>query len=153
MTYALFKILGIPVLWRHFTFVLPGVEIEIAKECSGIRSSLALVITSVLAGHFFLPSILRRALFSMLTVPVVIFKNALRIVTISWLGVYVDPGFFHGRLHQFGGLPFSLVSMAILVPLVFMLQGKKVWPGECFKPQVVRVDEQEQSTNILLLRQ
>jgi exosortase len=122
MTYGLFKLLGVPVLWRHFRFLLPGVEIEIAQECSGIRSSLALFITSMLAGHLFLQSAWRRTIFSLLTVPVVIFKNAVRIVTISSLGVYVDPGFLHGRLHRYGGLPFSLVSLAILVPFLLVLQ-------------------------------
>jgi exosortase len=122
MTYGLFKLLGVPVLWQHFKFLLPGVEIEIAEECSGIRSSLALFITSMLAGHLFLQSAWRRAIFSLLTIPVVIFKNAVRIVTISSLGVYVDPGFLHGRLHRYGGLPFSLVSLAILVPFLLALQ-------------------------------
>jgi exosortase len=122
MTYALYKLFGVPVLWQHFKFLLPGVEIEIAEECSGIRSSLALFITSLLAGYLFLHSGWRRAFFSLLTIPVVIFKNAVRIVTISCLGVYVDPAFLHGKLHRYGGLPFSLVSLAILVPLLLAMQ-------------------------------
>lgn len=84
-TYAVFKLLGVPVLLRHFTFLLPGVEIEITQECSGIRSSQALFITSILAGHLFLQSNWRRAFLSFYTIPVVIIKNALRIVTISSL--------------------------------------------------------------------
>ena len=130
MTYALFKLLGVPVLWQHFKFLLPGVEIEIAQECSGIRSSLALFITSILAGHMFLQSNWRKVIFSLFTVPVVIFKNAVRIVTISCLGVYVDPGFLHGKLHRYGGLPFSLVSLAILLPLLFALQEGESHPIE-----------------------
>jgi exosortase len=122
MTYALLKLLGVPVLWQRFTFSLPGVDIEIAKECSGIRSSLALFITSILAGQVFLESSCRKLFFSLFTVPIVVFKNAVRIVTISCLGIYVDPGFLHGRLHRYGGLPFSLVSLAIFVPLLLALQ-------------------------------
>jgi exosortase len=122
MTYALYRLSGIPVLWQHFKFLLPGVEIQIAEECSGIRSSMALFITSILAGHVFLHSNWRRVFFSLLTIPVVVFKNAVRIVTISSLGVYVDPGFLHGKLHRYGGLPFSLVSLAILVPLLLRFQ-------------------------------
>jgi exosortase len=122
MTYALFKLFGVPVFWQHFKFLLPGVEIEIADECSGIRSSSAHFITSILAGHLFLQSNWRRILFSLFTVPIVIFKNALRIVTISCLGVYVDSGFLHGKLHQYGGLPFSLVSFALLMPALLALQ-------------------------------
>jgi exosortase len=129
MTYALLKLLGVPVLWQHFKFLLPGVEIEIAKECSGIRSSLALFITSILAGHMFLLSNWRKAVFSLVTVPVVVLKNALRIVTISYLGVYVDPSFLRGTLHRYSGLPFSLVSLAILVPLLFALQKGDDNPG------------------------
>lgn len=129
MTYALFKLLSVPVLWQRFRFSLPGVEIEIAKECSGIRSSLALFITSIVAGHVFLQSNWRRVSFSLLTVPVVIFKNAVRIVTLSCLGVYVDAGFLHGRLHRYGGLPFSFISLAILLPLLFALQKGETNPN------------------------
>jgi len=128
MTYTLFKLLGVPVLWRHLDFSLPGVEIEIAKECSGIRSSFALFITSTLAGQVFLQSNWRRLSFSLFTVPVVIFKNAVRIVTISCLGLYVDADFLHGKLHRYGGLPFSLISLGILLPLLFALQKSEIYP-------------------------
>jgi exosortase len=121
-TYALFKLFRVPVLWQNFKFALPGLQIEIAKECSGIRSSLSLFITSMLAGYVFLQSNWRKVAFSLLTIPVMIFKNAVRIVTLSCLGVYVDPSFLHGKLHHYGGLPFSLISFAILVPLLYALQ-------------------------------
>jgi exosortase len=147
MTYALFKVLGVPVFWQHFKFLLPGVEIEIAEECSGIRSSLALFITSVLAGHLFLQSVWRSAVFSVVTVPVVIFKNAVRIVTISCLGVYVDPGFLHGKLHRYGGLPFSLVSLAILVPLLLAFQKGERVRGESTRGAKVagQIDSESES--------
>jgi exosortase len=124
-TYALFKVLGVPILWQHFRFSLPGVEIEIAKECSGIRSSLALFIASILAGHMFLQSNWTKSLFSLLSVPIIVFKNAVRIVTISWLGVYVDSGFLHGRLHRYGGLPFSIISLAMMLAALFALQKRE----------------------------
>ena len=125
MTYALFKLLGVPVYWQRFKFLLPGVEIEIAEECSGIRSSMALLITSMVAGHVLLLSNWRKLIFSLFTVPVVIFKNAVRIVTISCLGIYVNAGFLHGKVHRYGGLFFSLISLAILVPLLLALQSKE----------------------------
>jgi len=43
----------VPFQREGFVFHLPGVSIEVAEQCSGIRSSLALLITSVLAGIFF----------------------------------------------------------------------------------------------------
>jgi exosortase len=122
VTYALFKLLGVPVFWQGFRFSLPGVEIEIAKECSGIRSSLALFITGILAAHVFLRSGWRMIVLSLSTIPLAIFKNAVRIVTLSWLGVYVDRSFLFGRLHHQGGILFALVALAIFVPLLFALQ-------------------------------
>jgi exosortase len=53
-TYLLFNLTGIPFLQEGPLFHLPNMSIEIAKECSGIRSTLALLITSILAGHLFL---------------------------------------------------------------------------------------------------
>jgi exosortase len=122
MTYALFRLLGVPVFWQGFKFSLPGVEIEIAKECSGIRSSLALFITGILAAHVFLRSGSKKAILILSTIPLAIFKNAVRIVTLSSLGVYVDRSFLYGRLHHQGGLLFALIALAIFAPLLFALQ-------------------------------
>jgi exosortase/archaeosortase family protein len=104
-----------------YKFSLPGVSIEVAEECSGIRSSLSLIISSLLAGYVLLQSSWCRFALSTMTVPVVILKNAARIVTIWVLGVYVDPGFLNGRLHRYGGLPFSVFALALLTPLFIAL--------------------------------
>jgi exosortase len=122
ITAGLFKLIGMPFVRQGFTFSLPGVQIYIAEECSGIRSSLSLLISGILASHLFLRSVWSQACFTLLIVPVVIFKNAVRIATISWLGVHVDRGFFFGNLHRHGGLPFSLLAIAMLVPVLVLLR-------------------------------
>ncbi len=118
----LFRLAGVPFYRQDFKFLLPGVQIEIAAECSGIRSSLALFIGSLLTGYMLLQSGRRRAILSLATIPVVIIKNAVRIFTISCLGAYVDHAFLYGKLHRNGGLPFSLVAFALLFPLLFLLK-------------------------------
>jgi exosortase len=122
LTYVLFRTFGMPVLWHGFNFVLPGVEIEIAKECSGIRSALAFLITGTLAGHIFLRSTWSKFTFALLMIPIAIFKNAVRIVILSSLGLYVDRGFLFGRLHHQGGLVFALIGLAMMLPLLWGLQ-------------------------------
>jgi exosortase len=120
--YRLFKVAGVPVFREGtFTFALPGVTIEVADECSGIRSSLSMFIGSIVTGYLILRSTWSRASFALLTIPIVIFKNAVRIVTLSWLGVYVDAGFLHGRLHRYSGLPFSVLALALLAPVLLLL--------------------------------
>ncbi len=125
-TYGLFKLMGMPVLWQGFKFSLPGVDIEIAKECSGIRSSLALFITGTLAAHFFLQTHWKKVALVLLTFPIAILKNAARIVTISSLGVYVDQGYLTGRLHHKGGFVFSILALAMFVPSLFLLQRSEI---------------------------
>ena len=51
---VLFYLLGVPATREGFVFHLPGLSIEVAESCSGIRSSIALVITSVIAGKLLL---------------------------------------------------------------------------------------------------
>jgi exosortase len=115
VTGAMFNLLGVPVLRQPgFVFVLPGVAIRVAEECSGIRSTLALLITAVLAGHLWLKSGLRILVLAVLVFPIAIVKNGMRIVTLSCLAVYVDQGFLHGNLHHYGGFPFFLLDLGML---------------------------------------
>jgi exosortase len=122
VTHLLFKILRIPVLRHDFRFSLPGIDIEIAEECSGIRSSTALLIAGMLAAHLFLRSTWKKLGFVLFTIPVAIFKNAVRIVTLSSLSVYVDSGFLNSPLHRRGGVLFALVGLAILLPVLLWLR-------------------------------
>jgi exosortase len=122
MADELFKLIGLPAFRQGFTFSLPGVDIKIAEECSGIRSSIALLLASLLAGHIFLQSGWRRVALVLFTIPLVIFKNAVRIVTIAWLAIYVNRGFFSGKLHHQGGLAFTVPDFAILVAFLLVLR-------------------------------
>jgi exosortase len=134
---GLFRMIGVPVLRQGVTFLLPGLAIEIAEQCSGIRSSVALFIATALAGHLFLRSGWRMAILTFSTIPLVILKNAIRIVTIASLAVYVNHGFLYGRLHRYGGLPFSLIDLAILVPFLLVLQKSEA-PVATVGPAEVR---------------
>ena len=120
---VLFRALGIPSFRHGFRFQLPGLEIEIASECSGIRSTFALVLVSVLAGYILLRSPYGRISLALAAIPIGIFKNAVRIVALSYLGVYVDRAYLEGRLHhQYGGLVFSSLSLLLVIPLILLLR-------------------------------
>jgi exosortase len=122
VTAALFKLSGMPFSRHGLTFSLPTTDIEIGKECSGIRSAASLFISGILASYVFLRSQWSRLGFALLTIPVVILKNAVRIATISWLGVRVDGAFFAGNLHHHGGLVFFPVAVVILLPVLVGLR-------------------------------
>jgi exosortase len=132
VAYFLFNIVGVPVLRQGFIFNLPGVVIEVATECSGIRSSIALFITCLLAAHLYLRSPWKILIFSLLVFPLAVVKNGIRIVTLTLLSIYVNPGFLYGRLHRDGGFVFFLLALLLLFPVFTLLErseGKRAVPA------------------------
>jgi exosortase len=119
---ALFKLTGVPIFRDGLTFYLPGVTIYVAEECSGIRSSLALFITGLLAGHLFLRSTWSKVLMLLVVVPIAVLKNGIRIVSLTTLAVVMDPGFLSGRLHRQGGVVFFGIALCVLGLVLWILQ-------------------------------
>ena len=121
-TYALFHLAGVPVFRTGVNFELPVIGIEVAKECSSIHSACALFITSLLVGHLFLRSLRAKVCLALLAIPIAMFTNAVRIVTLWFLATKVDMGFLYGNLHHNGGILFSLVSLSILIGCLYLLR-------------------------------
>jgi len=111
-----------PVLRDDLSFQLPGLRIFVAEECSGIRSTLVLFITSVLGSYLFLQRRWTRLVFVLAVFPIGVFRNALRITTISWLTVNVDPGIIDSALHHRGGPIFFVISLIPLFGLLWWLR-------------------------------
>jgi exosortase len=123
VTEWLFQITGTYYIRHGFVYQLPGITIEVAKECSGIRSSIALIITGVLAGHLFLSSGLNKFILILTIVPFTIFKNGIRIVTLSLLAIYVDRKFITDSfLHHSGGFLFYLPALGMLGGVIWWLR-------------------------------
>jgi exosortase len=119
---VLFDWSGVPFLRDGFVFHLAHVNIEVARECSGIRSSLALLILAILVAHFYLNTFWKQAVLVIAGLFVMILKNGVRIVTLTLLASYVDPAFLYGRLHHEGGVVFFMLGLLLLAPLLWLLQ-------------------------------
>jgi exosortase len=119
---VLFSVTGVPVLRDGFVFQLPGQSIEVAKACSGIRSSLCLILLTLVIAHESLRGNVRRAVLLASTIPIVILKNGIRIVTLTLLAIYVDPSFLTGSLHHEGGIVFFLLGLVMLIPILALLR-------------------------------
>jgi len=120
-THFLFMLTGIPFAREGFLFHLPGMSIEVAKQCSGIRSSLALIITSLIAGEIFLKTRWKRWVLVLCVIPITIFKNGLRITILSLLGTYVDQRILGSELHRSGGIPFFALALLFMAPILIGL--------------------------------
>jgi exosortase len=131
----IFNLAGVPFLRNGFEFTLPSIQIEVAKECSGIHSTLALFIVGLLAGYVFLPSFWKKALLVLFVIPVVCVTNGLRIAGLTLLSVYVDPRFMHSNLHREGGIGFFLIALLFLFAALGLLRrGQRAKESQVMSP-------------------
>ena len=120
--YGFFKLTGVPILREGFSFHLPGLNIEVAEQCSGINSGIALFVSSIVAGQLFLRTRWKKLVLVLSAIPITILKNGIRIVTLSLLGIYVDQRILYGELHKSGGIPFFILALALLAPILWGLR-------------------------------
>jgi exosortase len=118
----MFRVLRVPVTQDGIMLYIPNLDIEVARECSSIRSSLMLVVTTLVLAHLFLRSTWRQALLIAAAIPLAVAKNGLRIVTIAELGTRVDPGFLNGKFHHNGGIVFFGIAVVAVLALLWLLR-------------------------------
>jgi exosortase C (VPDSG-CTERM-specific) len=122
----LINLSGTPNLRDGLVFHLPGIAIEVAQECSGIRSSWVLFITSLLASHLFLRSNWRRALLVLFVIPLGVVRNGFRIAVLAWLCVQYGPHMIHSIIHHRGGPLFFVLSLGPLFGVLWWLRRGEV---------------------------
>ena len=116
---------GVPILREGFVFHMPGSSIQVARECSGIHSSLVLFITSLLAGHLFLRRASSRWLLTLAVIPLALLRNGLRIFVIAQLCVQIDPSMIHSFIHKRGGPIFFALSLIPFFLLILFLRRRE----------------------------
>ena len=131
-----FNLSGAPVLREGFVFRLPRISIEVAQECSGIRSSLALLILALLVAHFSFRPFWKKLAFVAAGLCMMLIKNGIRIASLTLLANYVNPAFLSGSLHRQGGVVFFLIGLGLLLPVYWILRS-----GEGRAPRTIRQQE------------
>lgn len=111
----LLALFGVPVLRQGNIIQLPAMTLEVAEACSGIRSLVSLFSFAVFYGYFFEKTFPRRALLALVSIPIAIVANAVRILGTGLCVQYWDPDMALGFFHQFSGWVMFLVSLICLV--------------------------------------
>jgi exosortase len=122
VAHSAFSILGEPVMRQGYVFYLHGTAVEVASECSGIRSFLVLFIVALLGGHMFLRSAWARILLALLILPLAIVKNGLRITALTLVAAHLDPSVLDSELHRSGGIPLFVLSLVVLCLVIRWLR-------------------------------
>jgi exosortase len=126
-TYILLRIFHVPVAREGLVFSFSKVDIEVAEECSSIRSSTILIVTTLMIAQLFLKSRLHKLLVILIALPVSVLKNGVRIFTLSVLAEYVSLDWLNSPLHRQGGfifLSFGLAIMLIVIWLFYRMEGR-----------------------------
>jgi len=118
----MFQVAHVPVRQAGVILSIPDLDIAVAQECSSIRSSFVLIITTMFLAQVILRSWWRRLLLIFLSVPLSVVKNGLRIFTIAELGTRVDPWFIDGPFHHHGGVIFLGIALAVIAVLIWVLR-------------------------------
>lgn len=118
----LFHLSGTPVFQDGQVLQIPGIVLEVGRECSGIRSSLVLFILSLVASQLLLRSPWRRALLVAAVIPLGILRNGFRILVIGLLCVHQGPEMIDSVIHRRGGPVFFAISLLPLLLLAWWLR-------------------------------
>ena len=98
------------IAWLPKYGILEVVVLEVGQECSGIRSSWVLFISSILASYLFLTTSWRKVALVAFVIPLGILRNGFRILVIGLLCVHIGPHMIESPIHHRGsgiyeGLP------------------------------------------------
>jgi len=123
--HGLFSAIGVPVVQNGVMLTIPGLTLEVAKECSSIRSSSMLMVTTMVLAQLVLRSPWRKGLVMAVAIPLSVAKNGLRIFTIAMLAIRVDPAYLTGRLHRQGGIVFFAIALIGIFLMLWILQRRE----------------------------
>ncbi|HWL17594.1 MAG TPA: exosortase/archaeosortase family protein [Opitutus sp.] len=118
---GLFRLAGTPVLASGSLLQLPGLWLQVAPECSGIHSTLVLLVTSLFVGCQLYARAWPRVLLAACVIPIGLLRNSVRIFAIGELCLRFGPQMIDSPLHRQGGPLFFVLSLFPLLGCAFWL--------------------------------
>jgi len=120
------KLMGV-VVWREGNIIMfPQTVLEVADACSGLRSLMSLLALGVALAVFSQDKMSRRVVLVLLTVPIAIFTNMVRVIGTGFLAQYYGAAAAEGFFHEFAGVGVFVLAMVMLFASSGVL--RKIWP-------------------------
>ncbi|MFY9168594.1 MAG: exosortase [Desulfomonilia bacterium] len=116
------NLIDIPVLREGNLIHLPNYSMQVAVACSGIRSLISIITLSLLMGYLLFSSNVERALLILLSVPVAMIGNILRITTAGLIVYRFSPGLAEGYSHTLAGMVTFSFAFVFLLGGVFLVR-------------------------------
>jgi exosortase C (VPDSG-CTERM-specific) len=125
-----FSMSGTPYFRDGLVLHLPDISLQIARDCSGIQSSIVLLFNGLLASYLFLQTPWKRVLLTLLVIPLALIRNGFRVFTLGELCVHWGPQMIDSPIHHRGGPVFFLLSLVPLIILLVVLRNSEQGLGK-----------------------
>lgn len=102
-----------------------AITLNIAEACSGMRMLVAFLALGVAMAYVSLPTLWQRVTLVVMGVPVAVFVNVLRVVSLGFLSMY-DSEFAAGEFHHFIGLLWLLPAFSLYLLVLWILTNMVV---------------------------
>ena len=114
------RAMGVSILQEGNILKTPQITLEVVNACSGIRSVFSLFVLALLFCSD-MDGYIQKALLLILTIPLAIFTNALRITATGMLATHWDPKTALGFYHGFSGWVIFALSLVLLLLLKWVI--------------------------------
>ena len=116
VSYAVMRGVGVEVVRQGTMLFQPdGFQIDVADPCSGLRSLFAMMALTAGYAYFNLPTWPRRFALFALSVPIAVFGNVCRILSIVFTAAFCSADFATGFYHDYSGYVVFLVAISLMV--------------------------------------
>ena len=122
---AVGEVLQIPVEQDGVFLRLPAITLQVAEACAGLRFALVLLVLVAAFARLVLPSGSAQALLIMLSIPVVMAANAMRVAAIAVGAHALGPHVATGPLHDYIGKVFWMAALLTMIGLAIRLRSRE----------------------------
>jgi exosortase D (VPLPA-CTERM-specific) len=112
---------GISVFLSGNVVDLGTMQLEVAEACSGLRYLLPLMVLSLMVAYFYRGELWKRVLIFLLSMPITVLMNSLRIGFIGITVEYWGRRMAEGLLHDFEGWLVFMFSVAAVLLSAYLL--------------------------------
>lgn len=111
----------IPVRLSGNVINIPGQRLFVAEACSGLRSLTALIALGVMIGGMYLRRWPSRLLLIILSIPIAVMINSVRIFLTAFLMHYIDPALGRGFMHTSEGWALFVGALGLVALVAAMI--------------------------------
>lgn len=112
---VIIRMIGIPLLREGNVMHIPQKSFEVVEACSGLRSAISLTTLSIIMGYFFLRSIAARIILVAVCIPIAVFVNIVRLVSIILVFHFFGIDLAKGTMHTVTGIFVFLLAFLSLI--------------------------------------